>query len=174
MATRFGSTTLGAVLSVAGLAALGVAGYKAMSGCGACAGSEVTATMLTASTSAASAKKDGCCPLSGGTVQVSKSESGSCADKAGCSDGEKAACAGAEVKQVAAKADGCCSAKTSCEGAAEVKQVAATEAKAEGCCNAEKVCKDGKDGCTGDGKDGCCGQCKTAEKPAETTPGKGS
>lgn len=170
MKSRFGASTIGAILAVAGVAALGVAGYKVMSGnCSLCsAGTAAATTLVNASektpcpqgtcsghvtknvAQTAEAKKDGCCPLTQTTTVANTTSE--CATA--CTDGAKD-----------------CSDKTACatpcaEGT--TKTVANTEKKADGCCSADKTaCKEGKDGCTGDGKDGCCGGC--AEKVSKTT-----
>lgn len=166
MKSRFGASTIGAILAVAGVAALGVAGYKVMSGnCSLCAAGTTAATTLVNASEktpcpqgscsghvtknvaqTAEAKKDGCCPLTETTTVANKTSE--CATA--CTDGAKD-----------------CSDKTAC-AESTTKTVANTETKADGCCADKKACKEGKDGCTGDGKNGCCGGCaEQAAKNAE-------
>ncbi|QYU70086.1 hypothetical protein J4558_08195 [Leptolyngbya sp. 15MV] len=167
MAHRKGSSLFSAVLAVAGVAALGVLGYRMMGGCTSCE------TGTNAALVAETTKADGCCAL-GNATKVATSE--------------KSGCCGSGVTQVA-KTEGSCGDKTACTEKAScgeksactsgVSQVNATTAKtcAEATCTEKTACKEGKDGCTGDGKNGCCGdtKCSEAAKAAgNTEPGKGS
>lgn len=151
MSKRFGGSLFMPVLAVAGLALVGIGGYRMLSG-------DCSSGLCGTKVEAAHASHDGCalCP-SDKTVAVehvtSCESQSACATKSGCS--EKSSCEArseCDIKDV-------CPAKSECEGkvcpmTGQTATPVALETPAE-------TCKGLKDGCTGDGQNGCCGKCKS-------------
>lgn len=127
MAIRCGSSSLTAVLAVAGLVGLGVAGYRMVGGCGSCCGEADANVVATSAT-------EGACPL-------------------GCS-GEKGAAANVTLASETTEAADCCAAQSAC---CEAKTDECCAEKVAGCCESEgadieKVAETKTDGCCSDKK----------------------
>ena len=147
MAIRFGGSLFMPVLAVAGVALVGVGGYRMISGgCsdGAC-GDKIVAV---------DNAHEGCalCP-SDKVVEASLATGGECTLNASCES--KAAC---ETKSE------CTEGKSECEG--KVCPMTGQTATPVALETEAKECKEGKDGCTGDGKNGCCGNCAAGNTAA--------
>ncbi|GIW74278.1 MAG: hypothetical protein KatS3mg103_0800 [Phycisphaerales bacterium] len=135
---RTGSTTSIVVATIAGLAVLGIAGYRMMAGdCSSCA---LTDTDTTAVQPVAAEGQGGCCPLTDAAgTQAVATEAGTCADKAGeCG--------------------------STCADQAAVQAVA-TEATGDDCADA---CGDAcaGDAC-GTDPEACCGKCEKGQELAK-------
>ena len=144
---RTGSTTSIVVATVAGLAVLGVAGYRMMAGdCSSCAitGAEIS-VVETAAT-----KADGCCALMGDSAEATlvATEGTSCSTSA-CDSEAKAACG---------EATSCCSSDA---GAVEMVSTEAAGDSATTC----------GDACAGDAcgvdAEACCGKCDKGQELAK-------
>lgn len=161
---RKGMSTLAAVGGIVGVAAVGVVGFKMMTGdCGAACGTDTALTPVAASTTH---EKDGCCPLGGeATIEtVAMTEAGSCADKASdCAT----ACAG---EAVAAKSD--CA--TACDSATDaVIQTVSAGKAADACADTACATECGGD-CDADSCDKGEACCKAEQVAATATePSKG-
>lgn len=154
MAVRFGGSLVTPVIAIAGLALVGVGGYRMISGncifSGACLDKGANATNVAATT------EDGCCPLTGNSVTAASME-GACPMSGSC--GDKPAC------------------EAACEGEASVINAAATPAGE--CKELKDGCKgDGQNGCCGGcagketaGGEGCCESKDGAATPVEHKEG---
>ena len=153
MACRCGGTFLAPLLAIAGLSAVGAAGYHMVSGQCCLSGGDQTKIVTTSTQETPSCSL---CPGAAETVAMTETKADGC-----CPFTNDAAAKNVAMSEP--KADGCCAAG---KEAAAIKTVAATTEAKAGCCAAkgETVCKDGKEGCTGSGENGCCGKCSDEKK----------
>lgn len=171
MRCRCGSSYLIPILCVAGIAAVGAAGFRALTGgCGSCDTEAAKPAATLVSTS--SEKHCALCPDSA-TPECSEAMKTACAETGGCSEAKMAACSEAKKAACSESKTACSDAKVACDSAKTDAKVQTVAAEAKGCCkaNAEPACKEGKDGCTGNGENGCCGKCAdkiAAEKVAQS------
>lgn len=166
MNSRFGVSTLAAVLAVAGLGVGGVAGYRLINGqcplSGACMKDSAAVTTVSEKTSS-------CCPLKGAadaqTVALTEVSS-ECGAKTECSGEKVSECSMAKSECSSMKTE-CSAAKTACHGEAGTTVLASetSGAKKSDCCQGDSESCDPAD-CV-KGKE-CC---KSGEKKEEVAAG---